>query len=249
MPRYKSLTSLTRLPAIGRSGRAAIALVLGLLILVKTGSFDARARSAMEAAAPPFNLKTEPITNGNAPDQWRRVQAEIGEERKILDRCRANDPCPAPARLLLDIIKEGDQATGRALIGRINRAVNFSIYPMSDEQQWGVPDHWSSPFETLRTRRGDCEDYAIVKYVALLEAGMQADAVKLVIVRNEQPNEDHAAVAARMDDQWLILDDRRLAMVRDVDLAQATRSLNLMSVARGDSFRSRKTDPADLLSE
>ena len=227
MPRYESLTSLTRLPAIGRSGRAAIALVLGLLILVKTGSFDARARSAMEAAAPPFNLKTEPITNGNAPDQWRRVQAEIGEERKILDRCRANDPCPAPARLLLDIIKEGDQATGRALIGRINRAVNFSIYPMSDEQQWGVPDHWSSPFETLRTRRGDCEDYAIVKYVALLEAGMQADAVKLVIVRNEQPNEDHAAVAARLDDQWLILDDRRLAMVRDVDLAQATPELEL----------------------
>src|SRR5579862_3315707 len=174
MPRYESQTSMTRLTAIGRVGRASIAVFLGLVILVKTGSFEARARSAMEAAASPFNLKTEPIVKGNAPDQWRRVQAEILEERKILKRCRANDPCPAPARLLLDIIKEGDQATGRALIGRINRAVNFAIYPTSDQQQWGVPDHWSSPFETLRTGRGDCEDYAIVKYVALLEAGMLA---------------------------------------------------------------------------
>jgi predicted transglutaminase-like cysteine proteinase len=227
MPRRESQTSLTRLIAIGRAAHEAIALVLGLLILVDTGSFDARARPAMESATSPFHLKTEPITKGNALDQWHRVQAEIVEERKILERCRANAPCPAPARLLLNLIKEGDQAKGRAQIGRINRAVNFAVYPMSDLQQWGVPDRWSSPFETLRTGRGDCEDYAIVKYVALLEAGIPADAVKLVIVRNERLNEDHAAVATRLDDQWLILDNRRLAMVRDVDLARARPELEL----------------------
>jgi predicted transglutaminase-like cysteine proteinase len=231
MPRRESQTSLTRLAAIGHAAHAAIAFVLslflGLLILVNTGSFDARAQPSMEAATSPFHLKTEPITSGNALEQWRRVQAEIVEERKILERCRTTGPCPAPARLLLNLIKQGDQAKGRAKIGRINRAVNFAIYPMSDLQQWGVPDRWSSPFETLRVGRGDCEDYAIVKYVALLEAGIPADAVKLVIVRNEQPNEDHAAVAARLGDQWLILDERRLAMVRDVDLAQATPQLEL----------------------
>jgi predicted transglutaminase-like cysteine proteinase len=227
MPRRESHTSQTRLSAIGHAAHSAIALVLGLLILTNKGSFDARAQPAMEVATSPFHLKTEPITGGNALEQWRRVQAEIVEERKILERCRAKGPCPAPARLLLNLVKEGDQAKGRAQIGRINRAVNFAIYPMSDLQQWGVPDRWSSPFETLRTGRGDCEDYAIVKYVALLEAGIPADAVKLVIVRNEQPNEDHAAVAARLGDQWLILDERRLAMVRDVDLAQASPELVL----------------------
>ena len=78
---------------------------------------------------------------------------------------------------------------------------------------------------------------------------MQADAVKLVVVRNEQPNEDHAAVAARLDDQWLILDDRRLAMVRDVDLAQATPELELDERGARRFVRSRKTHPVDLLSE
>src|SRR5229473_2876769 len=84
--------------------------------------------------------------------------------------------------------------------------------------QWGVADHWSPPFETLQTHRGDCEDYAIVKYVALLQAGLSHDDVKIVILRNLLPKEDHAVVAARVDGQWLILDNRRLALVRDTKM-------------------------------
>jgi hypothetical protein len=52
----------------------------------------------------------------------------------------------------------------------------------------------------LQTHRGDCEDYANVKYVALLQAGLSHDDVKIVVLRNGQ---------------WLILDNRRLALVRD----------------------------------
>jgi predicted transglutaminase-like cysteine proteinase len=85
----------------------------------------------------------------------------------------------------------------------INRAVDLAITPTSDEAQWGVADHWSPPFETLQTHRGDCEDYAIVKYVALLQAGLSHNDVKIVILRNLLPKEDHAAVAARVEGQWL----------------------------------------------
>jgi hypothetical protein len=48
----------------------------------------------------------------------------------------------------------------------------------------GVPDRWSSPLETLTTGRGDCEDYAIVKYVALLNVGIKRQDVKLVLVHD-----------------------------------------------------------------
>jgi predicted transglutaminase-like cysteine proteinase len=100
--------------------------------------------------------------------------------------------------------------------------VDLTIRPVSDDAQWGVPDHWSAPFETLRSSRGDCEDYAIVKYLALLEAGIPSDDVKIVILKNFFPHEDHAVVAVRIDDQWLILDNRTLTMVRDIDLTRAT---------------------------
>jgi len=69
----------------------------------------------------------------------------------------------------------------------------------------GRGDHWSPPFETLQSHRGDCEDYAIVKYVALLQAGLVTCDVKIVILRNLLPKEDHAVVAARVDGKWLIL--------------------------------------------
>jgi hypothetical protein len=47
---------------------------------------------------------------------------------------------------------------------------------------------------------------------------LSRDDVKIVVLRNLQPNEDHAAVAARLDGQWLILDSRRLALVRDTEM-------------------------------
>jgi hypothetical protein len=125
------------------------------------------------------------------------------------------------AQKLIDLASEGASRSGRARVGLINRAVNFAITPVSDEAQWGVPDRWSGPLETLRSRHGDCEDYAILKYVALLEAGISKEDLKIVILKNRLPNEDHAAVAARADGQWLILDNRTLTLVRDVDVARA----------------------------
>src|SRR6266702_3841358 len=84
-------------------------------------------------------------------------------------RCREQEACPVVAQKMLDIVAEGAGRSGRACVGLINRAVDLAITPTSEEVQWGVADHWSPPFETLQTHHGDCEDYAIVKYVALVQ--------------------------------------------------------------------------------
>ena len=120
-----------------------------------------------------------------------------------------NRTCPVAAQRLIDISAKGAGRSGRARVGLINRAADLAISPASDEMQWGVADHWSDPFETLLSNRGDCEDYAILKYAALLEAGIPKDDVKIIILKNLFPNETHAAVATRVDGQWLILDIRR----------------------------------------
>ena len=169
---------------------------------------------------PLFGMKTKPAT-GDVSSKWQAVEAEIEQEKIVLTRCRIEQACPAAARALLDIVAEGADRSGRARVGWINRAVNLALIPTSDEAQWGVADHWSPPFETLQTHRGDCEDYAIVKYVALLEAGLSRDDLKIVILRNFVPNEDHAVLAARVDGEWLILDNNSLALVRDSDMIRA----------------------------
>ena len=167
-----------------------------------------------------FGMKTAPAI-GEVSSKWRTVELEIEQEETVLARCRAAEACPAPARELLQIAAEGTNRTGLARIGLINRAVNLAIIPTTDEAQWGASDRWSPPFETLQTHRGDCEDYAIIKYAALLRAGLSRDDVKIVIFRNFFQNEDHAVLAARVDGEWLILDNRNLALVRDSELVGA----------------------------
>jgi len=174
-----------------------------------------------EQAAPLFGMDTVPLFGGDLFEKWSHALVEITRELEALKRCRTSETCPADAQRLIDLSAEGAGRNDRARVGLINRAVDLAITPTSDEAQWGTPDHWSAPFETLRSGRGDCEDYAIVKYLALLEAGISKDDIKIVVLKNVFPNEDHAVLAVRVDGEWLILDNRTLTLVRDMDLTRA----------------------------
>ena len=172
--------------------------------------------------AGPFGHLAVPAPEGGLSRKWRGVQQQIGAEAEILTQCReAPRTCPSDAaRHFLAIIAAGQARQGRARLGEINRAINLAIRPMSDLAQYGVVDLWSSPLATFTTGAGDCEDYAIAKYVALREAGMRREDVRLLIVRDRKLQEDHAVVAARLDGHWLVLDNRRLLMLEDEQLTR-----------------------------
>ncbi|WP_456728788.1 transglutaminase-like cysteine peptidase [Bradyrhizobium sp. USDA 3364] len=68
---------------------------------------------------------------------------------------------------------------------------------------------------------GDCEDYAVVKYLALMEVGMSEADLRIVLMKSVFPNEDHAALAARVAGEWLILDSRILTLDRHTDVMRA----------------------------
>jgi predicted transglutaminase-like cysteine proteinase len=173
-----------------------------------------------EQAAPLFDMETEPVGGGEVAEKWAGAMTEIAREYKEVEQCRSKAGCSSAARRLIDLSASGAGRSGRAKVGLINRAVDLAIKPVSDEAQWGVPDRWSAPFETLRSNRGDCEDYALVKYLALRAAGISPDDVKVIILKSVFPDEDHAALAARVDGEWLILDNRTLTLVRDTDLVR-----------------------------
>ena len=62
---------------------------------------------------------------------------------------------------------------------------------------------------------GDCEDYAIAKFVALRQAGIAPEDLRIVVMRNTMSGEGHAVAAVRLDGRWLMLDNQRMAMVED----------------------------------
>jgi predicted transglutaminase-like cysteine proteinase len=171
------------------------------------------------AVPEPFGIEAVPVTTGEVIAKWDGLIADVGAEKDVLEKCRSEEQlCPAAARKLLAVVADGRAHDGRARIGIINRDINLAIRPTSDVAQWGVQDRWSAPLATLAAGRGDCEDYAIAKYVALREAGVAESELRLVIVRDLASGQDHAVAATRLDDKWIILDNRRLTLVEDVDM-------------------------------
>jgi predicted transglutaminase-like cysteine proteinase len=159
-----------------------------------------------------FGLDTTPVVTGELLANWDGVQAAIRDEREVLARCReVTKACPAAAQKFLDIVAAGRAHAGRARIGVINRAINLAIRSRRDAR-------WSPPLATLGAGAGDCKDYAVAKYVALREAGVAAEDVRLVIVRNLAVGEDHAVVSVRLDGAWTILDNRWQVLVEDTKM-------------------------------
>ena len=211
------------LPMSGLPRLSVDPAIIGFLTAESFSPADNQNTSARgdENSAEPFGMDTEPVLDGALPEKWHRVKADITRVREVVAQCRASHSCAAPAQRLIDLSREGAGRSGRAQVGLINRAVDLAIKPVSDERQWGIADRWSDPFETILSERGDCEDYAILKYTALLEAGFPKEALKIVVWKNRLPDEDHAVLAVRVDNQWLILDNRTLTLVRDIDVKRA----------------------------
>jgi predicted transglutaminase-like cysteine proteinase len=133
------------------------------------------------------------------------------------------------ARRFVRILDEARGLDGQARIEAINRAVNNAIRYMSDAAQHGVPDLWSAPLATLRTGFGDCEDYVIAKYVALHEAGVAFDDMRLILLKDRTEGQDHAVLAVRDENRWLFLDNRHSAVV---DLSQMRNLIPLFSISQ-----------------
>ena len=152
--------------------------------------------------------------------KWRTMQRRIADDEAQLRACRADIWTCTDGELRFEaIVAAGRFREGRARIGEINRAVNLAIRPVSDERRFGVADQWSSPLETISDGAGDCEDYAILKLLVLREAGFANDDLKLLIVHDAATRSDHAVAAAKLDGRWLLLDNRRFALV-DLEFTQ-----------------------------
>lgn len=66
---------------------------------------------------------------------------------------------------------------------RVNLFFQNNVRFRSDQALWGVSDYWATPMETLGKGFGDCEDYAIAKYISLRFAGIDDAKLRLIYVR------------------------------------------------------------------
>jgi len=171
-------------------------------------------------SAEPFGLSVTELSGGSLREKWIGVERKLDDEMVQLALCDGDrEHCVSPAALrFLGIVDAARAKQGRAQLGEINRAINLAIRPESDMAQHGQIDVWSSPLDTFASGAGDCEDYAIAKFVALRMAGVAPEDIRIVVLRDLLRGEDHAVTLARLDGHWLTLDNRRMAMIEDADI-------------------------------
>lgn len=158
------------------------------------------------AASDPFGKQTVKLAYGPLVEEWVTTIRKLDRDHTLLGACvdSIETGCSA-ARQLHDIIEDAKAQSDLAIIGHINRAVNFLIKPVTSSG-------WLSSLEAINSG-GDCKAYSIAKYFALLEVGIAADHLRLVIVHARSGN--HMVVAALWQDRWYILDNLTLVLVPD----------------------------------
>ena len=175
----------------------------------------------------PFGLFTFVAPDGLVWVKWRKVADDIRAQEPALMRCLGDETACSPgAARFAAIVKEAREHAGRVRLNFVNQRVNNAIRYTSDMTQWGTPDEWSAPLAagkgSFDTGLGDCEDYAIAKYVALRAAGIPAKHLRVLLVRDNIARLDHAVLAANDDGHWYVLDNRWTAAVEDSDVRRFT---------------------------
>jgi predicted transglutaminase-like cysteine proteinase len=129
-----------------------------------------------------------------------------------LDKCRS-----PPVIHYLAIIDKARKQKGLERIETVNSGVNTALHFQSDWSQYREPDKWASPLESFRSGRGDCEDFATAKVVALYAAGTPLDDLWLVLGFDKAVQQHHMIAAVRLDGRWLLLENRTMVMFEDKD--------------------------------
>jgi len=176
----------------------------------------------------PFGLMGFAAPGGTLQDKWRKIDAEIKADVTALQACQ-QDPegCSLETLRLAELVAIAKRRTGSDRIDQVNRLVNAEIRYTSDFAQYGVADRWAAPLASLRSRRGDCEDYAFLKYVILREAGLPADDMRVLLVRDRVARQDHAILAVKDGEGWKLLDNRFNDIASD---HSSTRTIPVFSI-------------------
>jgi predicted transglutaminase-like cysteine proteinase len=169
---------------------------------------------------PAHRLASEPVDQAfteAALTRWQEFRAGVVEDLRAVARCREKPITCSEAEIrLINIIDSVFHIEGRAKLGLVNRAINLSIAYKSDAQHHDKPDVWSRAIETISSGYGDCEDFAIAKYIALRASGMNAEDLRLVVWKLTF-GRMHDVLAAKLDGRWLILDNRNMVMIDETE--------------------------------
>lgn len=169
-----------------------------------------------------FSLLPESLVKAWWDSQWKKNKAawNFGKKgRQDVRECLQFSPEDREAvKVLLariqkthDLSKLGDDMKARRIMIEVLR-----LYPQPksyryDSDKHKVPEYWQSPAETIKDGTGDCDDWGILLYALLREAGIPAYRLKAVVTMVRYKGKDQGLhfnliYLAREDYEWYTME-------------------------------------------
>jgi predicted transglutaminase-like cysteine proteinase len=179
--------------AMARCARIAGLLLLAICILLPANAAQARTYPKIFSSIelPSKNLKKFP--------KWI----------DMIGRWKDGSPCDSDTCTtkgwtgLIEDLKGKDRLTQ---IKEVNKLLNSKKY-IIDMRNWGKEDYWATPFQFLK-KNGDCEDYAIAKFMALKALGIPIEDMRVVALQDLNLGVGHAVLIVYNGSDALLLDNQ-----------------------------------------
>ena len=185
-------TKLFRAAAVA----AAFALIPSLAAANTPTGRDAL-RSLDAPAAGPVNVAAFPKWTGALGRDWAQQGADQACKRKMGRDCQLDR--------WQSFLRGAKGLSPRRQLTQVNSFVNATTY-RSDRSVWGKSDYWAAPGEFF-ARGGDCEDYAIAKYLSLKELGFNPADMRVLVLKDTRRRLLHAVLVVKHQGETFVLDN------------------------------------------
>lgn len=152
--------------------------------------------------------------------RWQKVMTRFSlQEHSSPDpACSGTARATCPAEIWKELVAELKTLPVRARVERVNDVFNRVPYVLA-EVNWHNVAYWETPYEFLE-HGGQCQDYAIAKYLALLESGVPEKDLRFVVVHDNAVELDHAITVVDVDGVSLALDNQMASVIPTTFLEQ-----------------------------
>lgn len=165
-----------------------------------------------------FGSSAIPFANIASARSWDRVRYRKAQN---LEQTECGDTgCTGRFVKLASFVQSADNGDFFEKLERANRFVNDNIAYKEDLETYQQLDYWATTDEIVRKGAGDCEDFAILKYALLVEAGVPEKSMSLVILKDLRRNLFHAVLAVSTNKGHFILDNVADRVYLDTEVPQ-----------------------------
>lgn len=160
------------------------------------------------AAYDVFGSPGKASTNLTAFKQWLGVLDRIKDQAKKVgdQKCSSKNELVCKYAKFYEYLQSIKNEPELDKIKKLNSIVNRGKY-IQDPKNWTQKDYWNTPLEFL-AKFGDCEDFAIIKFIGLEILGFPPEAFRLVAVNDLNLGVGHAVLIVHSGDKTYLLDNQ-----------------------------------------